>query len=136
MAAQNAVLDNHNATYGIGAAGDSHMFEVVAGSDTLAFTSAPTRNGNHTVNVTAAGDNVFASGNNHRMVTVTVTGVSGAPPPPRLCHHLEDHRRQPEHHLPGDGHLRHRLGRRLHRGGRLRQPDPQIRGRRQLQPSR
>ena len=80
MAAQNDVLGNHNATYGIGTGGDSHMFEVVSGSSTLAFTSAPTSNGDHTVNVTATGTSVFESGNNHRMVTVDVTGVSGAPP--------------------------------------------------------
>ena len=80
MTAQNDVLGNHNATYGIGTGGDSHMFEVVSGSSTLAFTSAPTRNGDHQVNVTASDGTVFEDGNNHRLVTVDVTGVSGAPP--------------------------------------------------------
>ena len=79
MTAQNAVLNNHNATYGIGTGGDRELFEVV-GSGTLAFKTAPTSNGTHTANVTAVGDDVFESGNNWRMVTVNVYGASDAPP--------------------------------------------------------
>ena len=80
MTAQNAVLRGHDPDYAIGTGGDSDMFEVVSGSDMLAFKSTPTNNGAHQVNVTASGDDVFESGNNWRMVNVTVSGasVSGA----------------------------------------------------------
>ena len=80
MAAQNAVLDNHNPTYNIGPGPNRDLFEVVSGSSTLAFKRTPPSNGDHTVNVTASDGTVFEDGNNHRLVTVTVTGASDAPP--------------------------------------------------------
>ncbi len=79
ITAQNAFLDGQTPTYGIGAGGDPELFEIIPGSSTLAFKAAP-GNGAHTVTVTATGDNVFEDGNNRRMVRVTVSGASDAPP--------------------------------------------------------
>ena len=58
------------------AGGNSDQFEIIQGSSTLAFKSAPTRNGDHRVTVTATGNDVFEDGNNHRMVRVVVSGAS------------------------------------------------------------
>ena len=78
MTAQNRPLRDHNPVYGIGTGGDSDQFVIVSGSNTLAFSSTPTDNVRHRVNVTATGTSVFETGNNWRMVSVT---VSGAPDP-------------------------------------------------------
>ncbi len=80
ITAQNRPLRDHSPAYAIGTGGDSHLFQIIQGSDTLAFKGTPARNGDYRVNITATGTNVFEDGNNHRTVTVTVTGVAGAPP--------------------------------------------------------
>ena len=81
---QNDVLAGHNPVYNIGAGGNSDLFEIVSGSDTLAFKATPPSNGLHNVNVIATGDSVFENGNNHRMVQVTVSGILTDSTPPRV----------------------------------------------------
>ena len=80
MTAQNQPLRGHDPAYRIETGGDSDLFEMVPGSSTLAFKNIPTRNGTHTVNVTASGPDVFGSGLNHVVVNVTVTGAPAGPP--------------------------------------------------------
>ena len=82
---QNNALAGHNPGYGIGTGGNFTLFEIVSGSDTLAFKATPTSNGLHNVNVTAAGDSVFENGNNHRMVRVAVSGIQIDSTPPSLA---------------------------------------------------
>ena len=72
---QNNALAGHNPVYGIGTGGNPTLFEIVSGSDTLAFKAAPTSTGVYNANVTAAGGTVFEDGNNHRMVQVTVSSI-------------------------------------------------------------
>ncbi len=81
---QNGVLAVHNPTYAIGTGGNFDLFEIVSGSDTLAFKAAPTHNGLHQVNVTATGDSVFENGNNHRMIQVTISGIQTDTTPPSI----------------------------------------------------
>ena len=76
MSAQNAVLDGHSPTYGIGTGGNSTLFEV-SGS-TLKFKGAPEA-GQYEANVTASGSDVFEDGNNWKVLEVTVTGESNSP---------------------------------------------------------
>ena len=71
ISAQNQPLRAHNPTYGMGSGGDSDLFEM-RGS-TLVFKSAPDA-GSYTANVTASGSAVFESGNNWRMLEITVRG--------------------------------------------------------------
>ena len=69
ISAQNTILRGQ-ATYGIGAGGDSGSFDIAGGSD-LNMTVTPGKS-LYTVNVTSAGD--FGT-NNHRVYDVTVTGI-------------------------------------------------------------
>ena len=78
ISAQNGVLDGHNPTYGIGTGGDSALFDIVNGNE-LNMTSVGTESA-YTVVVTASGSSVFESGNNWRMLDVTVTGQANAVP--------------------------------------------------------
>ena len=73
VSAQNSVLDGHSPTYGIGSRGDSASFNITD-ANTLVFNDTPSA-GNHTVIVTASGDNVFENGNNWRELEITVTGA-------------------------------------------------------------
>ena len=73
ISAQNARLDGHSPTYGIGSGGNSTSFNIT-GTDTLMFKATPSV-GSHTVNVTASGGSVFEDGNNWRMLEITVAGA-------------------------------------------------------------
>ena len=80
ISAQNGWLTaNHNPTYGIGTGGDSNRFEIVNGNQ-INMTSVEAKSA-YKVNVTASGTNVFESGNNWRILDVTVSGeiVNTAP---------------------------------------------------------
>ena len=70
ISAQNQVLISHNLTYGTGTGGNSTLFNMTG--STLMFKATPDAR-DYTVNVTAAGTDVFGSGN-HRILTITVTG--------------------------------------------------------------
>ena len=70
ISAQNQVLNGHNSTYGTGTGGNSALFNMTG--STLMFKATPDAR-DYTVNVTAAGTDVFGSGN-HRILTITVTG--------------------------------------------------------------
>ena len=78
ISAQNSYLDGHSPTYGIGTGGDSALFDIVNGNE-LNMTSVGTESA-YTVVVTASGSSVFESGNNWRMLDVTVTGQANAVP--------------------------------------------------------
>ena len=78
ISAQNQPLGNHNPAYGIGDGPDSGSFEIDAG--TLRMSLADAAPGTYTANITAAGDAVFESGNNWRVLNVTVTGSANSPP--------------------------------------------------------
>ena len=69
ISAQNTILRGQ-ATYGIGAGGDSGSFDITGGSS-LNMTVTPDKS-TYTVNITSAGD--FGT-NNHRVYDVTVTGI-------------------------------------------------------------
>ena len=77
ISAQNTILRGQ-ATYGIGAGGDSGSFNITGGSD-LNMTVTPDKS-LYTVNITSAGG---LGTNNHRVYNVTVTGivVASVPPP-------------------------------------------------------
>ena len=80
ISAQNAFLDgDHTLSYGIGIGGNSTLFDITD-SNTLMFKSTPSAD-TYNVNVTASGTNVFESGNNWRILDVTVSGeiVNTAP---------------------------------------------------------
>ena len=81
ISAQNARLDGHTPTYGIGDGIDKDFFEIV-GSNQLNMTSAGAKS-SYTVNVTASGTNVFENGNNWRLLEIRVTGqTTDTTPPP------------------------------------------------------
>ena len=69
ISTQNRHLRDQTPTYGIGSGGHSDLFEM-SGS-TLAFRSTPSA-GTYQANVTASGSAVFESGNNWRMLDITV----------------------------------------------------------------
>ena len=71
ISAQNAFLDAHSPSYGIGIGGNSTLFNITD-SNTLMFKSAQPAD-TYIVNVTASGDNVFESGN-WRLLKIDVTG--------------------------------------------------------------
>ena len=77
ISAQNMILRGQ-ATYGIGAGGDSGSFNITGGSS-LNMTVTPDKS-TYTVNITSAGG---LGDNNHRVYNVTVTGivVASVPPP-------------------------------------------------------
>ena len=77
---QNDALAGHNPEYDIGTGGNSTLFEIVSGSDTLALKAEPNSTGVYNANVTAAGSAVFEDGNNHRMMQVTVMVADNTPP--------------------------------------------------------
>ena len=70
ISAQNQHLGRHNPVYAMGSGGNSDLFEM-SGS-TLAFKSTPSV-GPYQANVTASGTDVFESGNNWRMLEITVS---------------------------------------------------------------
>ena len=79
ISAQNDRLNGHNPTYGISRYNDYAFFEIVNGNK-INMTSVGTKS-SYRVNVTASGSNVFESGNNWRILNVTVTeGVTNAVP--------------------------------------------------------
>ena len=82
ISAQNTALDNHGPDYGIGAGPDSDHFNVTGGN-LLNLTSVDSGQEAYSVNVTASGDDVFESGNNWRLLNVTVTGTANAAPTAR-----------------------------------------------------
>ena len=69
ISTQNRHLRDQTPTYGIGSGGHSDLFEM-SGS-TLAFRSTPSA-GTYQANVTASGSAVFESGNNWRVLDITV----------------------------------------------------------------
>ena len=69
ISAQNAFLDGHSTSYGIGS--DSSLFNITD-SKTLMFKSTPLT-GTYNVNVTASGTDVFEDGNNWRLLEIKVT---------------------------------------------------------------
>ena len=77
ISAQNSALKGHTPNYEIGAGGNSTRFNMTG--STLMFKTA-TYAGSYTVNVTASGSSVFESGNNWRMLDVTVTGQANTVP--------------------------------------------------------
>ena len=87
---QNNVLAGHNPVYDIVAGGNFTLFEIVSGSDTLAFKATPTSNGLHQVNVTATGGSVFESGNNYHIMQITVSDILTDNTPPRVASILRD----------------------------------------------
>ena len=78
MSAQNAFLNAHNSTYGIGTGPDSDHFEITGGN-LLNLTSVDPGQDAYTANVTASGDDVFESGNNWRLLEVTASSPNLAP---------------------------------------------------------
>ena len=74
VSAQNSVLGGHSPAYGIGAGGNSALFQM-AGS-TLMFRNEPST-GTYEVSVTASGRDTFGT-NNHRMLEIIV--ISGNSP--------------------------------------------------------
>ena len=75
ISAQNAELDRHEPTYGIGSSGDSDLFNMTG--NVLMFKATPSA-GNYRVDVTAPGGNFGTD--NRRVLDVTVTGQSNRPP--------------------------------------------------------
>ena len=82
ISAQNAFLNAHNSTYGIGTGPDSDHFEITGGN-LLNLISVDSGQEAYSVNVTASGDDVFESGNNWRLLNVTVMGTANAAPTAR-----------------------------------------------------
>ena len=81
ISTQNAFLDRHSRSYGIGSgSNDSNLFNIT-GSNTLMFKSAQSA-GTYIVNVTASGTNVFENGNNWRLLEIRVTGQTTDTTPP------------------------------------------------------
>ena len=78
ISAQNAFLNAHNSTYGIGTGPDSDHFEITGGN-LLNLTSVDPGQDAYTANVTASGDDVFESGNNWRLLEVTASSTNLAP---------------------------------------------------------
>ena len=81
ISAQNDHLNGHNLTYGIGGDNDYAFFEIV-NDNKINMTSVGTKS-SYRVNVTASGSNVFESGNNWRLLEITVrdsTNTDSAPP--------------------------------------------------------
>ena len=78
ISAQNAFLDGHNPAYGIGSGHNSTLFNMTG--STLMFKGAPDP-GDYMVSVTASGGGVFSSGNNWRVLNVTVTDQDGGTSP-------------------------------------------------------
>ena len=74
ISAQNSYLGSHNLVYAMGSGDNFDLFEM-RGS-TLAFKAAPVK-GSYQANVTASGTDVFESGNNWRVLNIT---VSDSPP--------------------------------------------------------
>ena len=69
ISAQNLYLGSHNLVYAMGSGDNFDLFEM-RGS-TLAFKAAPVK-GSYQANVTASGTDVFESGNNWRVLDITV----------------------------------------------------------------
>ncbi len=76
ISAQNGFLDDQGPRYGIGAGQNLALFNVTG--NTLMFRGPPDP-GNYRVNVTASGS-VFESGNNWRVLEVTVSSTSNSAP--------------------------------------------------------
>ena len=73
ISAQNDHLNGHNPTYGISRDNDYAFFEIVNGNK-INMTSVGTKS-SYMVNVTASGSNVFESGNNWRLLVVSVSAA-------------------------------------------------------------
>ena len=69
ISAQNSALGMHSPNYRINAGTDSGLFEITGNQ--LRMTSVITGRSSYTVNITAAGINVFESGNHWRVFQVT-----------------------------------------------------------------
>ena len=80
ISAQNMRLDGHSPSYGIGSDGNSNLFNITD-SNTLMFKSTPPAD-TYNVNVTASGTDVFANGNNWRLLEIRVTGQTTDTTPP------------------------------------------------------
>ena len=80
ISAQNMRLDGHSPSYGIGSDGNSNLFNITD-SKTFMFKSTPST-GTYNVNVTASGTDVFANGNNWRLLEIRVTGQTTDTTPP------------------------------------------------------
>ena len=78
VSAQNAFLDGQGPAYGIGTGGDSTRFSVT-GDNMLNMTTAAEGKTSYTVNITAAGQ-VFESGNNWRIILVSLRDTTGPTP--------------------------------------------------------
>ena len=82
ISAQNQPLKNHSPTYVIVDGLDKNHFEIVPGNQ-LNMISGVSGKAEYSVNVTASGSNVFESGNNWRLLEITVrdsTNTDSAPP--------------------------------------------------------
>ena len=77
LSAQNAKLGAHSPAYGNGTGGDWAYFEIAG--NLLNMTSAATKD-MYRVNVTASGPDVFESGNNWRVLEITLTGSANTAP--------------------------------------------------------
>ena len=75
ISAQNPALTGHDPDYDIGTGDNFDLFNMTG--NTLMFKATPSAGG-YTVNVTAPGGN-FGTGN-HRVLDITVTGITNAPP--------------------------------------------------------
>ena len=78
ISAQNDHLNGHNLTYGISRDNDYAFFEIV-NDNKINMTSVGTKS-SYMVNVTASGSNVFESGNNWRLLEITVRDSTNSPP--------------------------------------------------------
>ena len=78
VSAQNAFLDGQGPAYGIGTGDDSTRFSVTGGN-MLNMTTAAEGKTSYTVNITAAGQ-VFESGNNWRIILVSLRDTTGPTP--------------------------------------------------------
>ena len=75
ISAQNSALNDHSPNYAIGTGGNFTLFNMTG--STLMFKTTPSAGG-YAVNVTAPGGD-FGT-NNHRILEITVTGSTNAPP--------------------------------------------------------
>ena len=75
ISAQNQPLKNHSPTYVIVDGLDKNHFEIAPGNQ-LNMTSSVSGKAEYSVNVTASGESVFESGNNWRLLVVSVSAAS------------------------------------------------------------
>ena len=75
LSAQNQPLKDHTPTYGIVDGLDKNHFEIISGNRLNMTSGVP---GEYSINVTASGGSVFESGNNWRVLAVSVSGDNNA----------------------------------------------------------